>query len=384
MPKKFDKLTRPNMRSLPSGGRLMEHGIRYTKLPDGDGRFEVDVMVDGKRIHRVLGREADGVTRQQAELLIEQLRTDARHTRLNLPQNRKLALGFSKAAEEYLRRMEATDGKDMRAKQQKLRDHLIPFFGDKPLDQFTSFDLERYKKARLDSGRTSATVNRDLAVISHLFSMALEWGWIRGRPFKVNRLKEPPGRIIYLTTEQAQAVLEAARVASNPQIYLFCLIGLETGMRMSNILSIEIEHINLTRKEIYLPHTKTGTRTQPITDRLVTYLREYLEWTPEGQKWVFPSIGTRKSKTGHTVNLTEAFRDVVRRAGLDEHEIVRHTLRHTAITHLVQAGVDLPTVMDISGHKTLKMVQRYSHRNSEHIRKAMSKLQDSYDSRKEK
>jgi site-specific recombinase XerD len=54
---------------------------------------------------------------------------------------------------------------------------------------------------------------------------------------------------------------------------------------------------------------------------------------------------------------------------------VRHTLRHTAVSHLVQAGVDLPTVKKISGHKTTAMVERYSHQNSEHIQAAMDKLE---------
>ena len=62
-------------------------------------------------------------------------------------------------------------------------------------------------------------------------------------------------------------------------------------------------------------------------------------------------------------------------SGLDPDQILRHTLRHTAITHLVQAGVDLPTVKRISGHKTLAMVERYAHANGAHIQAAMDKLQ---------
>lgn len=69
---------------------------------------------------------------------------------------------------------------------------------------------------------------------------------------------------------------------------------------------------------------------------------------------------------------------VVSAAGMDPDEVVRHTLRHTAITHLVQAGVDLPTVKRISGHKTLIMVERYAHQNGEHIKTAMDKLEDRY------
>jgi site-specific recombinase XerD len=66
------------------------------------------------------------------------------------------------------------------------------------------------------------------------------------------------------------------------------------------------------------------------------------------------------------IAIEKSFRRVVRAAGLDPKIVVRHTLRHTAITHLVQAGVDLPTVKRISGHKTLIMIERYAHQNNAH------------------
>jgi site-specific recombinase XerD len=66
----------------------------------------------------------------------------------------------------------------------------------------------------------------------------------------------------------------------------------------------------------------------------------------------------------------------VEAAGLDPQKVLRHTLRHTAITHLVQASVDLPTVKRISGHKTLAMVEKYAHQNGAHIETAMDKLQN--------
>ncbi|WP_439570261.1 tyrosine-type recombinase/integrase [Roseovarius mucosus] len=52
-----------------------------------------------------------------------------------------------------------------------------------------------------------------------------------------------------------------------------------------------------------------------------------------------------------------------------------HTLRRTAVTHLVQAGVDLPTVQRISGHNTLSMVARYAHQRGSHIEAAMDQLE---------
>ncbi len=108
---------------------------------------------------------------------------------------------------------------------------------------------------------------------------------------------------------------------------------------------------------------------------LSTFLRNYIEVSEPNQIWMFPSS---KSRTGHVVSIEKPWRRAVKAAKLDVREIVRHTLRHTAITHLVQTGVDLPTVMRISGHKTLAMVQRYSHQNGEHIRAAMNKLERRY------
>ena len=69
---------------------------------------------------------------------------------------------------------------------------------------------------------------------------------------------------------------------------------------------------------------------------------------------------------------------MVAAAGLDATEVLCHTLRHTAITHLVQAGVDLPTVKRLSGHTTLSMIEQYAHQNSAHIHTAMDKLEARY------
>ena len=82
-----------------------------------------------------------------------------------------------------------------------------------------------------------------------------------------------------------------------------------------------------------------------MTTHLATFLESYIADLPAGTPWLFPSLA---AQSGHTVEIRKPFRRVVRAAGLDPDEVVRHTLRHTAITHLVQAGVDLPTVKRIS------------------------------------
>lgn len=260
-------------------------------------------------------------------------------------------------------------------KRRRLTLHLVPFFGDTPLAKISSFDVERYKKSRVSTGTQVGTVNRDLAVLSHLFTKGLEWGWLEKRPANIKRYTEERGRITYLTVEQIQCLIEAAKQDQNPQIYPFIVIGLETSMRRTEILSIRREHVDIQRRTIYIPHAKAGAREQPITAPLATFLAAYLDALPEGTPWLFPSLA---SSSGHTVDIREPFRRIVTAIGLNPREVVPHTLRHTAITHLVQAGVDLPTVKRISGHKTLSMVERYAHQNGAHIHAAMDKLETRY------
>jgi integrase len=391
MAKAFSKLTRPAMRKLAPGEKLNEHGITFERQANGDGVFTVNVMVDGQRIHRVIGRESDGTTRTQAEEFIEKARQDAKAGRLNLPKGRKIALGFAEAAEKYLVKLEQEGGKDLKMKRYRLMMHLVPVIGDRPLSKISTFDVERYKKLRLEQdaqhnvtkdgrvtirGKTKpGTINRELAALSHLFTKAVEWGWLEHKPAAIKRLKESSGRITYLTVDQIERLLKSAQEDQNIQIYPFILIGLETSMRRSEIFGIRREHIDLQRRIIYIPKAKAGAREQPITAHLADFLAEYVKSLQPGTPWIFPSPA---AKEGHTVNLDKPFRRVVANAGLDPKQVVRHTLRHTAITHLVQAGVDLPTVKRISGHKNLSMVERYSHQNGAHIESAMDKLAERY------
>lgn len=366
-------LTISHTKKLKPGEKVMQSGITFERLNNLDGRWSINIMVDGQRIHRVIGLESAGVTLTQVQGFIEQVKTHAREERLNLPQGRKLALPFSKAADEYLKKLKEGNGRGMKMKDSILKLQLVPFFGSTPLSKITLHDIDRYKKSRLESVKP-ATVNRELGVISHLFTMAEEWKWIQARPVKIKLLPVEQTRLIYLTAEQAERLVEAASHDENPHIYPFVVIGLETGMRKNEILRIKREEIDADKRAIFIPWAKAGRREQPITGGLADYLKRLLEIRKDDSPWLFPCS---RSKTGHTVAIEKAFRRVVAAADLPP-EVCRHTMRHTAITHLVQAGVDLPTVARVSGHKTLAMIYRYTHANSEHLQSATDKLERRY------
>ncbi len=280
---------------------------------------------------------------------------------------------FTEAARQYLENLELENGRNIAGKTQQIYQELIPYFGAMALADITRFDVERFKRHLLSKGRSEATVNRYLAVLSQLFHKAVEWDWLVKVPCKVVKYREENVRTRYLEAHEIDALLDAASQDECPVIEPFIRIALGTAMRRSEILSIKIEDINCARQEIFIPKAKCGARMQPMTAGLTTYLTRYLQYqTKPGQTYLFPA---NRSISGHREEIEKPFYRVVTAAGLDRYQICRHTLRHTAITHLVQAGVDLPTVQRFSGHRSIQMVFRYSHQSKDHLHWALEQME---------
>jgi integrase len=374
MAKTFQRLNRPLMRRLQPGSMVTERGITFRRLVNGDGVFSVNVMVDGQRIHRVIGRESEGVTRTNCEKFIEKVRSEAREGRLSLPAGRKTHFTFAEAAKKYIDRLEETGGKNLVAKRRQLRLYLVPFFKNQRLDTISTFTVDRYKRRRLDIGATNGTINLELATLSHFLNCATEWGWLKFRPCKIRLLEKHQGRIVALTDEHAEALFGAAVADDDPYCWLFVAFGLNTAMRHREILRTRFDQLDLDTNRLFVPRAKGGRREQPITPQLAEILRGEIASREDKKGWIFPSPRPNASSSGHRDLMAKPFRRAVIRAGLNPRTVTPHVMRHTAITKLVQSGVDLPTIQSISGHKTLTMVLRYTHVHGTHIDKAIAAI----------
>lgn len=377
MPLRFSKLTRAKIRGLATGERINEHGIIAERMTTGDIRFTVNIMVDGERIHRVIGRESEGVTREQAERAVEVFRTRAREDRLGLPVGRKTYPTFKEAAADYLDRMEKIKGKDLKNKRRHLEQYLSPFFQNERADKITAFGVQRYAQKRLSEGAKQATVNRELSTLSHLLNRMVEWKWIKAedKP-KIDKGDEPRKPIVVLSERDADLLMKAAEADQDERLHLFVAFGLNAAMRHSEIVRARYDQIDFEARRIFIPQAKAGEREQPLTPTLVKLLLNQRTREADQNGWVFPSI-RRDSRGPHRRSMDAAFRRAVIRAQLDPKKVTPHVMRHTAITRLVKANVDLPTIQKISGHKTMTMVLRYVHIHGSHIDAALAALDNS-------
>ncbi len=140
-------------------------------------------------------------------------------------------------------------------------------------------------------------------------------------------------------------------------------------MRKSEILNLKWEYVNLRQRFIELPDQKNGESGVPVP--LNTTAVECLRSIPHrlDSDYVF----TGQIPGEPFVDLKRQFEKAVKDASLTA--VTFHTLRHTAASHLVMAGVDLATVREILRHKSFEMTLRYAHLAPEHKRSAVDALE---------
>ena len=257
---------RDEIDALQPGQRVTIEGVEIERCADGDLRFLINAGVEGRRIHKVIGLQSQRMSYERARAYVERVRTEARDDRLAVtPAGRKLHLTFGEAAVKYLATLAAGGGKNMAKKRQQLIQHLIPAFGDERLASLTRPALERYRQQRLEAGASHGTINREMAVVSHLFTVATDEKWLSVKPCRVPKVAEPEMAKIILSGAEQIALLRAAIDDIDGYVYLFVLFGLNTPMRHSEILTSRFDQVDFDNCLLTVPDAKAGPRIQPLT-----------------------------------------------------------------------------------------------------------------------
>ncbi len=244
------------------------------------------------------------------------------------------------------------------------------YFGEIYLDGITAKQVEAYKQERLrgitrkGTTRSPATVNRELCVLSKIFSLAFDAEMINANPcLRVRKLRQPSGRIRYLSVDEHNRLYEA--IAADKLLFVIVTLALNTGMRRGEILKLRWEQVDFVRGILNIQNTKSG------KDRVLPMnadVKNVLLSIPRTSEYVLLNEQTGKP----FVDLKERWTRARERAGIKDFRF--HDLRHTAGTRLAEAGADAFVIAEILGHSDLKMTKRYVHATDEAKRRAVDKL----------
>jgi len=238
--------------------------------------------------------------------------------------------------------------------------------GRRLLSQVLPGDIQRYAARRLRKV-APATVNRELSFLRRVFNLALADGKVDRNPFRqVKFFKENNERVRFLSDDEETRLQKALP----PKDWQVVAIALHTGLRRSELFHLEWEHVDFTTGLLTVPRSKSGERRRvPMNDTVRDILRE-LPSRLKG-RWVFPSKHG-KTPLDPKNAMNRVFVPALKDAGIQNFHW--HDLRHTFASRLVMAGVDLRTVQELMGHKTIAMTVRYSHLSPAHQLEAVQRL----------
>ena len=349
-----------------------------------NGHWYFEIMIRKKRYCRAI---PEATNKKEAEKYVTVFKADLLRGRLDLAEN----IGqksFVEIADMYIKYAEtnlcASDTAIRIAKRFK------ELWKNKTIADITPKVIENYKENRQKTAFAKrfvdgkevvkyispATINRELAALSKMFSLAIANGYARENPLReVKKLRVTNKLERHLSIDEEKRMLqvcdddfsfsklplaeqEKLRNKHNGEhAYLkpILIMALNTGMRKSEILNMTWDCVNFETNEISALNTKNGKKnTIPMSSKLRQILMKMYQ-VRNNNKYVFtnPYTGTKYN------DIKKCFKTVCQLAGVKNLRF--HDLRHTGATRMVAAGVPLPVVQQILNHASIQTTMRYAH-----------------------
>jgi len=241
--------------------------------------------------------------------------------------------------------------------------NFIRIVGDKPIRLFTEKDAEDYKVQRLKEVSRS-TINIDIATLKALFNIAVKLNYINNNIWKgIKKMKINDDKVKVFSELEIDLLLNNITNKTLLNIVKFALLS---GLRLDEILNLKLKNIDFGNETIYIEHSKTGSKTIILNDKLKNLLNEIFKINNETNilnlalispdKYLFTS-SKRNYKFAKTY-VSGMFKKELRKLNLSE-DLHFHSLRHTYISGLINKGVPLNFVKELVKHSSINTTMRY-------------------------
>ena len=250
----------------------------------------VDIYHEGRRIRKKVGSKKD------AENAIIAIQADIFRGEFKFSNNRRIK--FEKFADEYLNKYSKINKRSWKRDESSLK-NLLPYFKEMILPKITPKHIEDYKKLRLEKVKPP-TVNRELALLKNMFTIATKWRYFDGenpvRQVKLFQERELEMRI--LKKDEIDRLIENAC----DHLKAIIIVAFNTGMRRDEILKLRWNDIDFDKYYIYVKETKGGRSRKIPMNSLVA---ETLKDIKRGNEFVFYNPNTndriKDIKTGFQI-----------------------------------------------------------------------------------
>ncbi|MCI6256038.1 site-specific tyrosine recombinase XerD [Pseudoflavonifractor sp. HCP28S3_F10] len=287
-------------------------------------------------------------------------------------------MDYYKAYETYLAEEKKAASNTMSSYLRDIRqfEHWLETEGT-AVEQVAQEDVESYIRYLTSQGKSAATVTRSLASLKSFYSYLMSQGWVdrnpaRGlAPAKVER-KLPQ----ILTSKEVELFLEQPDPSDAKGCRDRAMLELlyATGIRVSELIGLNLEHINLSAGFIRCV-SRDKERIIPLYPAAIRALSDYLEHVrpqmlehPDEPALFVNMSGERMSRQG----FWKIIKHYQEKAGIQK-EITPHTLRHSFAAHLLENGADLRSIQEMLGHADISSTQIYTQIVSQKLKDVYNK-----------
>jgi integrase len=237
---------------------------------------------------------------------------------------------------------------------------LLVAFKGKTLAEVSPLAIEKYKRDSLNSktirgtDRSATSVNRELELLSRIFSLAFDIGIVETNPCaRVRKLRIDNQRSRYLSADEESRLL-AQLTGKRSHLKPFVSVALGTGMRRGELSALQWKRVDFTRGVILVTQTKTA------KDRIVPMSSEVrAELLALRSKSRSDYVFAGKKPGRPLVEIKRSFSGACNDADLTDFRF--HDLRHTFATRLGDNGCNVTTIAALMGHSNIQMSARYTH-----------------------
>lgn len=267
-------------------------------------------------------------------------------------------------------------------------ERFIEFTNDIVVDKITSEIIRKY---RLWLNRYKNDIGDELSIITqsyHLIALRGFLGYLSKRdivslsPDKIELPKVSRKQVTFLHYDEIERLLDQIDINNETGLRDRAIIELlfSSGLRVSELVNLNRDHINTTRREFMIRGKGQKDRPVFISESASHYVKDYLQTRTDNLPPLFisyshnneTSMGGNYRRLGAR-SIQRIINKYTRLAGITKH-VSPHTMRHSFATDLLMNGADLRSVQAMLGHSSITTTQIYTHVTDKHLREVHEKF----------
>lgn len=299
----------------------------------------------------------------QARKLLKKRVGEMGHGRLIGPSEERLT--FEDLASTLLTDYEVNGKRSLESAKLSIK-HLREFFGSERAIDISLDRVRSYVRERQREGAANGSINRELAALKRAFTLATRAGKLASAPY-IPLLEENNSRRGFLDHGGFLALRDALPAhLKDPVTFLYL-----SGWRVSEMRTLEWRDVDLADHQVRLrPEESKNKRGRVLPLR--GELREIFGRARQNRRAECPFVFHDEGEP--IGDFRKAWNTACKKAGVSR--IIVHDLRRTAVRNMVRAGIPERVAMELSGHKTRRIFDRYNIVSDEDLNAATDRLED--------